>query len=403
MAIDVLVVGAGPVGLMNALILAKAGVSVTVLEAENGIVESPRAMVYAWCVLEGLALYGLLDDMKVAGFINAGRGYRVLATGEQIIHDYDAIRDQARHPYALTLGQNRLAEVLLQHLKRYPGVDIRWGTRFTGLTQHPDFARVAAETEAGPLAIDAKWVIAADGGRSGVRKALGLAYDGMTWPDRFVATNIYYDFNKYGWASGYLIDSAFGAVVSKITRDGLWRVTFSEDATLPMTSLRERIDAYMQIILPGDKHYELTLFSGYNMHQRTASTYRVGRVVLAGDAAHVTNPTSGLGLVGGMYDSFALAEALAAVLYGDAGDEVLDRYAEARRKVYLDVTSPVSTDSMRLVFHSAGAQLEQALARLRAMKADLGLMRKALMKLRALETPSLITGLTLAEACERQR
>jgi len=139
------------------------------------------------------------------------------------------------------------------------------------------------------------------------------------------------------------------------------------------------------------------------MHQRTAATYRVGRVLLAGDSAHITNPTSGFGLMGGIYDAFVLSEALAAVVHQQAGDEILDRYSELRRKVYLEVTSPVSTESLRLVFNSAdGDRLNKDLALLRDRKNDAAAMRKFLSVPAALETPSLVTGLTLAQRAAAQ-
>src|SRR6266702_787976 len=334
---EVLIVDAGPVGLMTALGLAREGVSVTLLEAEDDIVYSPLAISYAWSILPALQLCGVLDDMIAAGHIVDDRCWRIFKTGETIVYNHDAVRDITDRPYSLTLGQDLLARVVLQHLQRYPNVNISWGTKFTGLTQTSDEVIVAAERAGAPVELLAHWVVAADGGRSAVRKAVGLTMDGFTWPQRFVVTNIYYDFEKYGWNSGYLVDPVYGAVVYKINLEGLWRFTFAEQATQPLETVMERIPRFIETILPGDKKYELALHTAYNMHQRTAATYRVGRVLLAGDAAHITNPTSGFGLMGGIYDSFVLSEALAAVVHGDAADEILDLYSELRRKVYLEV------------------------------------------------------------------
>ena len=393
----VLIVGGGPVGLMTALGLARAGVPVTVLEAEDDIVYSPRAISYAWPILAGLNHFGVLDDMIAAGHTLDERCWRIFKTGETIVYNHDAVRDVTDRPYNLTLGQDLLAQVVLQHLKRYTDVTIHWGTKFTGLTQTSSNVVVTAERAGAPVECVADWVVAADGGRSAVRKAVGLTMDGFTWPQRFVVTNIYFDFEKYGWNSGYLVDPIYGAVVYKINLDGLWRFTFAEDTTNPLETVSERIPEFINTVLPGDKKYELALHTAYNMHQRTAATYRVGRVLLAGDAAHITNPTSGFGLMGGIYDSFALSEALAAVVHEKAGDEILDRYSESRRKIYLDVTSPISTESLRLVFHSGDQdRLNKDLALLRNRKNDPEAMRKFLSVPAALETPSLITGRTLA-------
>jgi 3-(3-hydroxy-phenyl)propionate hydroxylase/6-hydroxy-3-succinoylpyridine 3-monooxygenase len=288
--------------------------------------------------------------------------------------------------------------VVLQHLTRYPNVNVKWSTKFTGLMQTNDKVVVAAEEAGAPVEFAADWVVAADGGRSATRKAVGLTMDGFTWPQRFVVTNIYYNFEKYGWHSGYLVDPVYGAVVYKINLEGLWRFTFAEQATQPLETVMDRILEFIRTVLPGDQKYELALHTAYNMHQRSAVTYRVGRVVLAGDAAHLTNPTSGFGLMGGLYDSFALSEALAAVVHGKANAEILDRYSEQRRKVYHEVTSPISTESLRLVFNSGDQdRLEKDLTQLRDRKDDPAAMRKFLSAPAALETPSLITGRTLVQ------
>lgn len=395
---EVLIVGAGPVGLMTALGLAREGISVNLLEAADDIVYSPRAISYAWSILPALELFGVLDDMIAAGHIVDDRCWRIFKSGETIVYNHDAVRGITDRPYSLTLGQDLLARVVLQHLKRYRNVRIHWGTKFVGLTQTPEKVVVAAEKDGAPVEFAAHWVVGTDGGRSAVRKAVGLTMDGFTWPQRFVVTNIYYDFEKYGWNSGYLVDPVYGAVVYKINLEGLWRFTFAEQATEPLETVMDRILQFIRTVLPGDQKYELALHTAYNMHQRTAATYRVGRVVLAGDAAHITNPTSGFGLMGGLYDAFTLSEALAAVVHGKAEDEILDRYSRSRIKTYHDVISPISSESLRLVFNSRDhARLENDLALLRGRKNDPEAMQKFLSAPAALETPSLVSGRTLAQ------
>jgi 3-(3-hydroxy-phenyl)propionate hydroxylase len=236
-----------------------------------------------------------------------------------------------------------------------------------------------------------------------VRRAAGLSLEGFTWPQRFVVTNIYYDFEKYGWNSGYLVDRKYGAIVFKINLNGLWRFTFSEDASLPIETVMDRIPGFIHAAMPGDKKYDLALHTAYSMHQRSARTYRVGRVLLAGDAAHITNPTSGFGLMGGLNDAFVLSETLAAVVQGEIGDEYLDRYSELRKKVFDEVTSPVSTGSFKLVFELHDHEtMARVLQDIRDRRTNPEAMLKSYMVPGALETPSLLSGQTYAQKLKTQ-
>jgi len=395
---QILIVGAGPVGLMTALGLARENIDVCLIEAADRIVYTPRAISYAWPIFAPLEAFGVLDDMMAAGHTVDERTWRVFKTGETIVYNHDAVRDITNRPFSLTLGQDRLAEVILKHLRRYPNVSIYWGTKFIDLIQSDREVTVLTDRQGERMEFKADWVVAADGGRSAVRKSVGIPLDGFTWPQRFVATNIYFDFEKYGWSSGYLIDPVYGAVIYRINEQGLWRFTFAEDANLPVEDVLPRIMAFADAVLPGNKKFELVLHSAYNMHQRSARSYRAGRVLLAGDAAHLTNPTSGFGLMGGLYDSFLLSEVLAAVVQGSADDTILDRYSEERRKVFDEVTSPVSTESFRLVFNSDDEErFANDLKRLKDRTTNLEDMRTFASIPAMLETRSLLTGRTFAE------
>jgi 3-(3-hydroxy-phenyl)propionate hydroxylase/6-hydroxy-3-succinoylpyridine 3-monooxygenase len=389
---EVLIVGAGPVGLLNALGLARAGIKVTLLEREPYIVDSPRAAVYHWSVLEGLERLGLLEEARTIGFPKQDYSYLVFRTHEMISWTLEPLAAITPYPYNVHLGQNKLAEIALKHLQRMPNVSVHWNTRFVGLTQDARGVTVTARAPDGPREFRAGWVIGADGAGSGVRHALGLSFDGMTWPERFVATNIYYDFENDGYArSTLMIDPQYGAIIAKLDNSGLWRCTYCEDASLPEESVLERMPEYFRVILSRPQDRRLAMHSPYRMHQRTAPRYRVGRVVLAGDAAHATNPTGGYGLTGGLFDTFVLYEALAAVIHGEIGDEVLDRYSEERKRVFLEYASPRATENKRLIYHSDDpVRLEEDLKQLRRLATDEDFVLQTVMFTKKLATPSLL-------------
>jgi len=143
-------------------------------------------------------------------------------------------------------------------------------------------------------------VVGADGARSAVRRSIGATFEGHTWPERFVATNVWLDLEEHGFGKTTLVHHpADWAVTVKINKEGLWRVTFGEDASLPEDEVLRRIPERYGRILPASAQratYEIESAAPYRVHQRCADRLRIGRVLLAGDAAHITNPVGGMGL-----------------------------------------------------------------------------------------------------------
>jgi len=390
---DVIIIGGGPVGFITALALAQAGARVTVIEAEAQIIKSPRAAVYFWSVLEGLGRLGILEEAEAAGVRKQDYTYLVRRTGERIEYSMAVLAGHTPHPYNLHLSQDRLAEIAMRKLQGLSNATVRFGTRLENLQQDAEAVTLSVVTGGETQELRAKWVIGADGAGSTVRRLVGLSFDAITWPERFVATNVYCDFERYGYARAtFVIDGRCGAVIVILNNEGLWRCTYMEDATLAEETFLERLPQVYQTIVPGQGSYELERASPYRMHQRSAQRYRVGRVILAGDAAHVTNPTGGLGLTSGLLDSYALYPALAAVVLEGADDEVLDRYSSARRDMFVNRVSPQATANKRLVFHAngGGRELEDALASLRRLDTDPQFRWQRLMFTKSLETPPLL-------------
>ena len=377
----VIIVGAGPVGLVTAYGLARAGVPVTVLEANRRVVDSPRAMVYHWALLEDLDRLGLLDEVDRRGFRKDDYGYRVHATGETLTYTLDPLADMTAFPYNIHLGQAELCAIVLEQLAALPGATVCWESPVTGLSQDVTGACVTTTAADGAVQEHAgAWVIGADGARSTVRGLLEVAFEGTTWPQRFVATNVFYDFAAHGYArSVFLLDDVHGAVIAKITDRDLWRVTYSEDLSLPEDSIADRIGEHYAAILPDDGPYEVQRLGGYRLHQRAAERLRVGQVLLAGDAAHATNPTGGFGLACGLFDAFALIDTLIAVMLEGAREDLVDRWAQERQRIFLDVASPAATQMKRTVYESDRRAAEETIAVMRRTVADPPAFRERLL------------------------
>lgn len=388
---QVLVCGAGPVGLMTALLLARRGIPVTVIEAESDIVSSPRAIGYQFVTAELLQRAGVLQEALAMGFT---RQETQMRTTQAVLAqtNLQVIAGDTPYPFTLHLPQDALARILLQHLQAL-SVSVRWSTRFVGLHQDQTGVTVDAEGEQGPWQHRAQWLIAADGGRSAVRKACGLDFPGTTWPEFFVATNVYCDFESRGYArANYVHDPAHWSVMTKISNDGLWRVVYGESADATAEEIRQRLPSHFEHIVPPGLPYEVTLCTPYRVHQRSAERYRADRVLLAGDAAHVTNPMGGLGLTSGLLDAEALCDALVSVIHGERGEAVLNEYAEDRRSVYLNVTSPMATESKRRITEQDPERRRQDAQRLRRLNDDKELQRQALLGIGALRGKSFAVG-----------
>jgi 3-(3-hydroxy-phenyl)propionate hydroxylase len=385
---DVLIAGAGPVGLLTALGLAQRGLSVTVVESEPHIIDSPRAMVYHWTVLEHLDRLGVLREAEEQGFRKTDYSYLVYETGETMGFDLDLLAEDTAYPYNVHLGQHDLAAIAMEHLERLGGTQVLFDTRLTGIAQDADGVTATVTTSDGDREIRAGWLVGADGARSTTRGLLDLGFDGFTWPERFVATNVFYDFEAHGYARSVLqIDPVHGAIIAKIDERGLWRCTYSEDAALPEETVQDRLAEHYAALLPGDDEWRLDRITPYKMHQRSASSYRAGRVLLAGDAAHATNPTGGLGLTSGIFDAVALIEALSAVAADGADDGLLDDWADERRRIFLEIASPQASENKRVIYSEPDPERRRAdVAAIKAGIADRELLRQRLHFTRRLES-----------------
>jgi 3-(3-hydroxy-phenyl)propionate hydroxylase len=389
---EVLVVGGGPLGLLHALGLARDGVTVTVLDP--GVERQPvvRAMVLNWSMMAGLDRLGLLDELLETGVVQTTWSLNVLRTGERIVYDLGVLAGDTAHPFTLNLEQDRFVELLLRRLAERPEATISWQTRLVSLRQDADGVTVVTSGPGGEETRRAALVVGADGSRSLVRRSLGLGFPGMTWPERFVAVNLRFDFSQLGVSEAAAqIDHRRGALIAQVDRCGLWRYLYAESVRLPEQSIPQRMAEVFADVLPDGADAGIESWAAHRMHQRVANTFCVGRVLLIGDAAHLTAPTSGLGLVGAFFDVLAATEVVGAVARGEAGDDVLERYATDRRRVFTEITGPVSSESKVLIFDGTDPErLDRDLDFYRAGAATRDSMRAFLLTAGELESPSLL-------------
>jgi 3-(3-hydroxy-phenyl)propionate hydroxylase len=207
-----------------------------------------------------------------------------------------------------------------------------------------------------------------------------------------VSTDLRFDFGALGHASASaLVDPELGAIIAEVDRTGLWRYTCAESRMLPEDTVPDRLRATLERVLPAGANPAPEGTLPYRTHQRSAQRVRVGRMLLAGDAAHLTSPTRGFGMLSGLFDSISLVEGLSAVAMLGAQDEVLERYSTMRRRNFWEFTSPIAAEMMELVFSTGDPRrLNDRLAGYRRMAADRSAAREYFMQCRDCQSPSLL-------------
>lgn len=333
-----IVVGAGPVGVMAALAAAQRGFRVTLLEAAREIDSDPRAATFHPATLEMLAQVGVIDEFIAQGLVARHFDFWDKERHELVARlDHEMLAGETAYPYVVQTEQHKLVRLSLRRLEAMPEVDVRLGCRFVSAVQDADAVTVTVEQDGVPDTLSADWVVGCDGGRSAVRKHLGVEFEGYTWPERFVVLTTTFDFAA-------AMDCSFRAYMAapewtnlfKVSGDdmrGRWRAVFptsvgeTDEEALSDAASARRLASVWEDPEVVDK---LVHRKFYNVHQRVAASFRAGRVFLAGDAAHVNNPIGGLGLNCGIHDVMELVDVLERHR-DDPQEDVLDQYERRRR------------------------------------------------------------------------
>ena len=340
----VLIAGGGPVGVIAALALARQGIPVHVFEAEDRVNDAPRAATTHAATLEMLDELGLVDEVIRRGLVEPLFRTWDRSTGKLVAEfDFGVLKNDTRYPFAVQCEQHKLAGMAIARLRNFPHANVEFSARVTALRQTGDAVEITVETAAGTRTVMGAYLIGADGGRSTVRKALDIAFDGYTHPERFLILTTPFDIgSKFpGCTRNYLSDPQDWCALFKVSGDdgaGLWRVLSSTRLEQSEADLfdDDAVERRLQKFIPKDGRYAIVHRNLYNVHQRVAASFRQGRVFLAGDAAHVNNPLGGLGLNFGIHDAVELAGLLGRVLRREAPEDVLDAYDRHRRPLNIE-------------------------------------------------------------------
>ncbi|MGI8772381.1 MAG: FAD-dependent monooxygenase [Acidobacteriaceae bacterium] len=357
----VLIVGAGPTGLSLALGLARSGVGSIVLERKPQLDAHSRATLILPRTLEIFSQWGVLDRFLTEGNRVPHIRLRLAPEGKQIVHfDFTYLTNDTPTPFALALPQNKTERLLLEAVTATGMVDVRFETEVLGFEEDSSGIRLRVRSPEGERDIRGGFLVGADGAHSIVRETLGLELEGKTYPTRALLADVRVRPDKDQtefWPAlldeGLVVGIRFGAGIFRVVADAV-------DESVDEQTIDAHVDQLVQRLF-GAPATETIWRATYHKHERCAPRFRVGRVLLAGDAAHLNSPAGGQGMNSSIQDAHNLAWKLALAATEDEADidALLDSYAEERRGYVKHQVQP--TTNLMERFESAPTFLRERL------------------------------------------
>ena len=368
----VIVVGAGPVGLTAALALSRRGIATVLLAAEPELVMELRGSTFHPPTLDLLDEFEVVPQMIEVGLKAPTWQFRDRETGPVATFDLSLLAGDTNHPYRVQCEQWKLMRFLEEKLRKLPGTDIRFGHEVTAVRQDDDGVMVIANTASGPVDIAGRYVVGADGAHSAVRRSLGIAFEGFTYPELFLIASTSFRFEQaltdIAYVN-YIADPQEWLVLLRVPE--LWRVLVPAPETCERESLLsdESVQGLLNRVVPRGEPYHIAHRSLYQVHQKVAKSFRHGRIVLAGDAAHINNPLGGMGMNGGIQDAFNLADKFKDIWAG-ADDRLLDRYDRQRRTVAVEAVQQQTHRNAQIISERNPRMRRKSLDAIRRTAAD---------------------------------
>ncbi|WP_374764195.1 FAD-dependent oxidoreductase [Yunchengibacter salinarum] len=347
---DVAVVGAGPVGLALALDLARHGVRVVLLDRDTQLSDGSRAICYAKRTLEVMDRLGFGETMLDKG-VSWDVGRVFFGDAPEPVYSFDLlpVKDQ-KFPGMINIQQYYNEGYNVALVQDHDRVDLRWGNEVVAVMDEADGVRLDVRTHAGSYGLRARWLVAADGCHSPIRKMRGIPFEGETFQDNFLIADVKFS-RPYPSERHFWFDPPFApgrSVLLHKQPDDVWRIDFQlgwdidRDAVVKPENVTPRIRAML-----GDGiDFEYEWISVYTFNCRKVDRMVDGRVIFAGDSAHLVSPFGARGANSGIQDADNLAWKLALVVRGDAPESLLASYdAERQHAARINIlNSTRSTD-----------------------------------------------------------
>ncbi|MGY9001038.1 MAG: FAD-dependent oxidoreductase [Rhodospirillales bacterium] len=387
----VLIAGGGPIGYTTALNLAKYGIPFTLFEAGEEISEDPRAATIHPPTLEMFDTIGLTKIFMKRGFVTQNYHFRDRKQG--LIADFNlgVLKNDTPFPYRVMLEQHKISRIIAEVLEEYDQHEILNNHTVESVSQDLDGVTATVNTPDGPKEFRGRYMIGCDGGKSNVRKSIDVDFEGFQFEERFLVVSTPYDFGQHGYAiTNYIADPEEWCALFCVkgpNDKGLWRVVFPIDSDFTEDEIfdDEAIEKRLQGFHPRNTPFKVVHRNLYHVHQRVATKYREGRVLIAGDAAHINNPLGGMGMNFGFHDAFNLTAKLKQIWFDGANEDLLDQYERQRKTVASEYLQAQSIENKKNLERTDQADREKFFDELRGIAADDEKQRKYLRRVAMIE------------------
>lgn len=384
---QVIVAGAGPVGTVAAYRLASMGIDVLLVEAGPDCALDLRASTFHPPTLEMLDEIGMAETLIEKGLKAPEYHFRERESGEVVSFDLSELADETRFPFRLQCEQYVMASMVAKKLENHPRAEVRFNHRLVAFEQDENGVEVALE---GPYSIEkvrAKYLVAADGGNSIIRKWLGVEFEGFTYPERFLTLSTTVELKDYipnlAYVN-YVSDQREWMVLLRVP--SAWRILVPAKEDQPdawLLSEDKKREVFRNLI--GREDVDTRHRTIYRVHQRVATRFDHGRVGLVGDAAHLNNPLGGLGMNSGIHDAWNLCDKIQANLQMGHEDVRFEQFDAERRPVTHRFIQAQTMQNKKLLEHNPEDNHTQRLQEMRETRDDPE-RRRAFMRRQAMFT-----------------
>jgi 2-polyprenyl-6-methoxyphenol hydroxylase-like FAD-dependent oxidoreductase len=379
----VLIVGGGPVGLFAAIRLTGFGIPVTLVEKSPTVSDDIRASTIHPPSLEMMQPYGISDEIVARGVKVPQWQIRNHATGDKAVFDLGLIADETAYPFRVQFEQAKICEIIDAKLQNDPLADIRYDTELLSAEQDADGVTIKVRPNGQEEYLRGKFLIAADGGTSTIRQQLNLSFEGSMYPERTVLVTTPFPFHEHidGLSPVSYCWEEKGNF-SLLQLPGQWRASlyFPGEMEPEEALATEWIEAQFQGICPMGEPFEIYDKRVYRVHQRIVPNYDHGRIVLAGDAAHLNSPSGGMGMNGGLHDAHSVTEKIDKIWQGADYAALFDLYSRQRKPIAEEQIIKQADQNRKRMTEKDPTKRKQSLAEMQAIANDPAKCKAFLMK-----------------------